>query len=184
MGIGPGRAGRADIVRQAVAGARGTDWGNIEHPTSNIQRRREKSPGDFAELEKRRASSEHENEKNHPWAPGNFGKTKTCRSGTSAERRHSVAPRKHRRRSPRRRYASRTICSTLPTHPSFILISARRRIRLQPPGTSPRQNRRGCNHPCQLLHHSPHARLASQPAAGRHRSPKRRRCSDGVKELT
>ena len=135
----------ADIVRQAVA-RRAERMGkhrtsNIQHPTS-----KGKITGRFAELEKRRASSEHENEKTIR-GTGKFGKTKTV----VAAPRQSAAILSAKETSAALSRDAATLHEPLfdvTTHPTFIPDFGTPRFRLTPRHFAYVKIAEGCNHPC------------------------------------
>jgi ribosomal protein S12 methylthiotransferase len=135
----------ADIVRQAVA-RRAERMG--KHRTSNIQHPTSKGEitGRFAELEKRRASSEHENEKTIR-GTGKFGKTKTV----VAAPRQSAAILSAKETSAALSRDAATLHEPLfdvTTHPTFIPDFGTPRFRLTPRHFAYVKIAEGCNHPC------------------------------------
>jgi hypothetical protein len=109
-----------------------------------------KSSGALNELEKNRAASEHEKEESIRGTE-KFGKTKTVVARIRRQSAIRIAG-SGRHRAPG--FHSRFRHAALPAHAETFCL---------------RENRRGLQPSVQLLHHSPDARLASQPHAKRHR---------------
>jgi len=138
----------ADIVRQAVA-RRAERMGNIEHPTSNIQRRRGKSPGDLLNWKK---DVRHPNTKMKKTIRGTGKYRKDENDCVAAPRQSaaiSVRQGNIRRRSPETplRFTNH-LCSTLPRTPPSSLISDTHAIPLTPRHFAYVKIAEGCNHPC------------------------------------
>ena len=135
----------ADIVRQAVA-RRAERMG--KHRTSNIQHPTSKGEitGRFAELEKRRASSEHENEKTIR-GTGKFGKTKTV---VAAPRQSAaILSAKETSAALYRDAATRhKPVVDVTARPTFIPDFGTPRFRLTPRHFAYVKIAEGCNHPC------------------------------------
>jgi ribosomal protein S12 methylthiotransferase len=130
----------ADIVRQAVA-RRAERMG--KHRTSNIQHPTSKGNiiGRFAELEKKRASSEHENEKTIR-GTGKFGKTKTAiASSTQHATRNTLIEDDGRERGG-------GVLLAVNHRPTFIPDFGTPRFRLTPKHFAYVKIAEGCNHPC------------------------------------
>ena len=131
----------SDIVRQAVA-RRAARIG--KHPTSNIQHPTSKGniTGRFAELEKRRASSEHEKEESLR-GTGKFGKTKTViASSTQHATRNTLIEDEGRERG------RGEALLEVNQRPTFIPDFGTPRFRLTPRHFAYVKIAEGCNHPC------------------------------------
>jgi ribosomal protein S12 methylthiotransferase len=135
----------ADIVKQAFA-RRAERMG--KHPTSNIQHPTSKGNiiGRFAELEKKRASSEHENGKTIR-GTGKFGKTKTV---VAAPRQSAaIPPVKETSAALYRDAATRyKPLVDVTQRPTFIPDFGTPRFRLTPRHFAYVKIAEGCNHPC------------------------------------
>jgi ribosomal protein S12 methylthiotransferase len=135
----------ADIVRQAVA-RRAERMG--KHRTSNIQHPTSKGNiiGRFAELEKKRASSEHETEESIR-GTGKFGKTKTF---VAAPRQSAaIPPVKETSAALYRDAATRhKPLIDVTQRPTFIPDFGTPRFRLTPKHFAYVKIAEGCNHPC------------------------------------
>ncbi len=134
-----------DIVRQAVA-CRTERMG--KHPTFNIQHStsKEKITGRFAELEKKRASSEQEKEQSVR-GTGKFGKTKTV---AAASRQSPATPPVKETAAALYRGAATHLKPLVDVNPrpTFIPDFGTPRFRLTPRHFAYVKIAEGCNHPC------------------------------------
>ena len=169
-----------DIVRQAVA-CRTERMG--KHPTFNIQHStsKEKITGRFAELEKKRASSEQEKEQSVR-GTGKFGKTKTV---AAASRQSAATPPVKETAAALYRGAATHLKPLVDVNPrpTFIPDFGTPRFRLTPRHFAYVKIAEGCNHPCSFCiiprmrgsHRSrPQADIVAEAKA---------LIADGVKEL-
>jgi len=135
----------SDIVRQAVA--RRTERMG-KHPTSNIQHSTSKGKitGRFAELEKRRTSSEHKKEQSVRGTE-KFGKTKTV---VAASRQSAATPPVKETSAALYRGAATHLKPLVDVNqrPTFIPDFGTPRFRLTPRHFAYVKIAEGCNHPC------------------------------------